>query len=314
MTRALLLSVACAAAALFAAPAAMAQSDERPQLRRLDWAGRPAPSGAELRRAAPVIPHAGAAPSRVALRPAQPWRPTAGQIDGRPGLTPATAFAGPAAPSYAPPSVETPPVEGPRPAPVRSEPAPQPRPAPVQAQRPAPPATAPAQPTPQPVREPEAPPARLVQPSPVSARVTAQPEPQPQAQTSVVDDPMAPRRDAPIFRIQGARQPQAAPPVETPPVAEPTLPAAAPLPAPVASTQPTARQQGARYYSVHRQNGRVPDPTVLPEPVWLDRMPVQLDSTPQSEDLAAPPETPQMVRGSDGKMRPVQGAQGDPIP
>jgi len=314
VTRALLLSVACAAAALFAAPAAMAQSDERPQLRRLDWAGRPAQSGAELRRAAPVIPHAGAAPSRVALRPAQPWRPTAGQIDGRPGLTPATAFAGPPAPTYAPPPVETPPVEAPRPAPVRSEPAPQPRAAPVQAQRPAPSAPAPAQPTPRPVREPEAPPARLVQPSPVAAPLPAQPEPQPQAQTSVVDDPMAPRRDAPIFRIQGARQPQAAPPVETPPAAEPAPQIAAPLPAPVASTQSPPRQQGARYYSVHRQNGRAPDPTVLPEPVWLDRMPVQLDSTPQSEDLAAPPETPQMVRGSDGKLRPVQGAQDDPIP
>lgn len=307
MTRALLLSVACAAAALFAAPAAMAQSDERTPLRRLDWAGRPAQSGAELRRAAPVIPHAGAAPSRVALRPAQPWRPTAGQVDGRQGLTPATAFYGAPAPTYAPPPVETP------------RPAPAPQPAPVQPQRPAPAAPVAAQPAPQPVRQTEpqaaAPPtARLVQPSPVAAPVTAQPEPAPQPQPAVVDDPMAPRRDAPIFRIQGARQPQAAPPVETPPAPEPAPQAAAPLPAPVASTQPPPRQQGARYYSVHRQNGRAPDPTVLPEPVWLDRMPVQLDSTPQSEDLAAPPETPQMVRGADGKLRPVQGAQGDPIP
>ncbi|MBX9575833.1 MAG: hypothetical protein K2X07_09355, partial [Caulobacteraceae bacterium] len=186
-----------------------------------------------------------------------------------------------------------------------------PQPAPVQPQRPAPVAPVPAQTAPQPVRQAETPPsapvARLVQPSPVA------PQPQPSSPASV-DDPMAPRRDAPIFRIQGARQPQAAPPVETPPVAEPPPEAAAPMPAPVASTQPSPRQQGARYYSVHRQNGRAPDPTVLPEPVWLDRMPVQLDSTPQSEDLAAPPETPQMVRGADGRLRPVQGAQDDPIP
>jgi hypothetical protein len=72
--------------------------------------------------------------------------------------------------------------------------------------------------------------------------------------------------------------------------------------------------QGARYYSVHRQAGRAPDPTAIPEPVWLDRMPVELDSTPQSEDLAAPPETPQMVRGADGRLRPVQAPQGDLFP
>ena len=309
MPRSLLIGVA-ALTALSAVPACAQDRDDRPALRRLEWAGRPAATTAEARGVRAVIPHAGAEPSRVALRPAQPWRPTAGSVDGRPGLTPASAFSGAAAPAPVwtphaaevappPPSAERRPTPPPQPAP-RSESAPRPAPAAVL------PARTPER-APTPASEPQ-PQARLVQPSPVA------PQPPPQAPQPVADepfDPMAPRRDAPIFRVQGARQPAA-------PVAAPSSGAgteAAPAqPRPEPSSVPPARQQGARYYSVHRQNGRAPDPTVLPEPVWLDRMPVVLDSAPQSEDLAAPPETPQMMRGADGRMRPVQSAQHDPIP
>lgn len=300
MPRSTLIGAAAALAALTAAGSALSQ--ERPPLRRLDWAGRPATDPtAESRGARAVIPHAGVEPSRVALRPPQPWRPTRGGVDGRPGLTPASAFA-----DAAPPPSWTPPADVAAPPPPRVERAPVAAPQPTRASGPAP-RPAPAAPPPQraPAPEPQPPRARLVQSSPVA------PEARPTAAAEAPVDPMAPRSDAPIFRVQGARQPAAA--VATPSSGAAAEPAPAqPRPAPQAAGPP--RQQGARYYSVHRQNGRAPDPTVLPEPVWLDRMPVQLDSTPQSEDLAAPPETPQMVRGSDGRMRPVQGAQHDVIP
>lgn len=287
MPRSTLIGASIALAALSVAAPALAQ--DRPPLRQLQWAGRPATDPArDARRGAPVIPHAGDTTARVALRPAQPWRPTAGRVDGRPGLTPASAFAEPrteVAQTWSPPSAPAPaPVV--ETAPVRTAPAPERRHAP--------------QPQPQPERRPEPQPVleaqpqaqgRMVSPSPYAAPTpTPQPEPQP-APVSATDDPMAPRRDAPIFRIQGAQS-----------GAAPAPQAAAPA------------QQGARYYSVHRQAGHAPDPTALPAPVWLDRMPVELDSTPQSEDLAAPPETPQMVRGSDGRLRPVQSAQGDSTP
>ena len=57
-----------------------------------------------------------------------------------------------------------------------------------------------------------------------------------------------------------------------------------------------------------------PDPRTIDDLISLAELAVELDSTPQSEDLAAPPETPQMVRGSDGRLRPVQSAQGDSTP
>jgi hypothetical protein len=130
--------------------------------------------------------------------------------------------------------------------------------------------------------------------------------PQPEA-APVESDPMAPRRDAPIFRIQGARQPHPQAQTGPAPVAE-----AAPLQGqPQGQSQPQPYGQGARYYSVHRQAGRQPDRTPMPEQVWLDRMPVEMDRTPESEDLAAPPETPQMVRDAEGRMRPVRSTATD---
>lgn len=307
MPRSVLIGAVALAALAAAAPAFAQDRPDRPQLRRLDWAGRPAADTAVGAGPRAVIPHAGAQPTRVALRPAQPWRPTQASAEGRRGLTPASAFSTAPSPSTSP--VWTPPS-----APVEPAPRPQPRvesppaPAPQPTRRPEP------QPQPVPLEPAPQPQARLVQPSPVAPQPDV-PQPAPDAPL----DPMAPRRDAPIFRIQGARSapaPVPAPSSGTATEPTPAQPEAASPPqwAPQASTGAPPRQQGARYYSVHRQNGRTPDPAVLPEPVWLDRMPVQLESTPQSEDLASPPETPQMVRGSDGRMRPVQGAQNDPIP
>lgn len=287
MSRSVILA-AVAISTLAALPAAAQDRQDRPPLRRLDWAGRPAsaegPAGAQAASRA-VIPHAGAQTTRVALRPAQPWRPTA-TAGGGYALTTAAAFGGsaPQVDFSTPPQTEAPPPrpqprETPRPAPAAREAAPRPQ----------------AQPQPQ---------ARLVQPSPVAPQPQSEPQPLVSPSAETVADPMAPRRDAPIFRLQGRARPTQA--AAAPPASE--------APPPPATDAPAPRQQGARYYSVHRQAGRQPDPTALPEPVWLDRMPVQLDATPQSEDLAGPPDAPQMMRGSDGKLRPVQGAQHDAIP
>lgn len=104
-------------------------------------------------------------------------------------------------------------------------------------------------------------------------------------------DPMAPRRDAPIFRMQGAgSSPQPAPAaVQTAPTPQaPPPPAYAP-----ASGQPA--QQGARYYSVHRAAGRQPDATPMPISVYLDSAPI---------DLAEPPPTPTVNRTPDGRVQP----------
>lgn len=309
------LSGAVAAAALIAgaAPALAQTRDDQPRLRRLDWAGRPEASGpAALRRPSPVIPHAGTETVQpVALRPARPWRPAPSVVDGRTGLTPASAYFGPE-PVAAPAAYDPPPP--PRaPAPVRPEPA-----APSQAaprpQRPvaatstsAPPPRDPA-PRPEPTPQPSA---RLIQPTPVA------PTPAPMPSTPVDGaplDPMAPRADAPIFRVQGARQPQP----QTQPQPQPQTQAPPPVPPPApqpqavsASDAPRAQGQGARYYSVHRQAGRQPDAVAMPEQVWLDRMPVQMTETPRSEDLAAPPEAPEMMRDGQGRLRPVPQRQDD---
>ena len=322
--------VAASALIAVAAPAAAqtASREEAPRLRRLDWAGRPeaaVPVG--LRRPSPVIPHAGADAARpTALRPARPWRPAPSVVDGRVGLTPASAFFGPEA---AEPQVQRAPAPAPRPeAPPEHQPRPQPS-TPSSSQsstqathvpRPeaAPPALARREPAEPQLRPREAagqaeaapqPAARLVQPSPVAST----PAPMPTAPVEAAPlDPMAPRPDAPVFRIQGARAPQTA--TQPQPQAQPQPPAPAmQAPSAEAAAPPSARApgQGARYYSVHRQAGRQPDAVAMPEQVWLDRMPVQMAETPASEDLAAPPEAPEMMRDGQGRLRPVPQRQDD---
>ncbi|WP_122464635.1 hypothetical protein [Brevundimonas lutea] len=129
---------------------------------------------------------------------------------------------------------------------------------------------------------------------PASDREALSPSPVPNA--APVADPNAPRRDALIFQLN---RPQAAP---RPDVAAETQGAdatASEAPEPQPSTQasaqtppPPARRRAedddsARYYSVHRQAGRQPDPTPIPDPVYLDFAPV---------DLAEPPPAPVIAR------------------
>ena len=126
---------------------------------------------------------------------------------------------------------------------------------------------------------------------------------------------MAPRRDAPIFRLQ---RPAPAPTVDPQPQTQPqpqpqsqaaAAPQAAPQPAPVAAP---GDQGGARYYSVHRQAGRQPDATPLPAPVYLDALPVELTSTPASTDLAEPPAAPNLIRNANGRLQALP-ANEDPV-
>ncbi|HEY1073589.1 MAG TPA: hypothetical protein VGE49_11770, partial [Brevundimonas sp.] len=113
-------------------------------------------------------------------------------------------------------------------------------------------------------------------------------------------DPMAPRRDAPIFRLQRpSTQAEAAPTVQA---------EAQPQPAAEAPSAPG----GARYYSVHRQAGRQPDATPLPAPVYLDALPVELTSAPASTDLAEPPAAPNLIRNANGRLQALP-ANEDPV-
>lgn len=146
------------------------------------------------------------------------------------------------------------------------------------------PAYAPGAPDPLPpiVEAPAAPaPEAPVRAAPAYTAPVAPPAPQPVQTTAA--DPMAPRRDAPIFRLQS----QAA--------ATPGQPA--PVQTASAQTAPSAQgHEGPRYYSVHRDAGRQPDPTVMPEPVFFDSVTL---------DLAQPPETQAPVRDAQGRRRAV---------
>ena len=99
------------------------------------------------------------------------------------------------------------------------------------------------------------------------------------------DDPMAPRADAPVWRTAGASG--AAPPTPQP--------SSRPAPQPGAGA---GSRGGARYYSVHREAGRDPDPTTLPAPFFLDSAPV---------DLAEPPPAPTLMRNQGGLAPSVAG-------
>ncbi|WP_428150283.1 hypothetical protein [Brevundimonas sp.] len=119
-----------------------------------------------------------------------------------------------------------------------------------------------------------------------TAPVTQAPTPQ-QAAQPVPDpaDPMAPRRDARIFQMQqGLTQGEEQ--------------AALPAPAERAAGQSSVQsgQSGARYYSVHRDAGHRPDPTALPEPVYFDSVTL---------DLAEPPENEPQTRDAQGRRRVV---------
>ena len=165
----------------------------------------------------------------------------------------------------------------------------------------------------------------------VAAPAYTAPPPPPVERAAV--DPMAPRRDAPVYNL--ARQPQTTPtqvaPVQQAPAPQPmaganadpmaprrdarifqmqqgqpqaaqqaALPAASQA-APSAQSSVQSGQSGARYYSVHRDAGHRPDPTALPEPVYFDSV---------TMDLAEPPATAVPARDAQGRRRVV--ANDDP--
>jgi len=254
--------------------AAAAAPSTPPQYLR--WAGRPDVSAmpapettpqpaSRQRRSNRVIPHGGA-PAFQAPPPTAPGRT----------LTPATAWLRPPAPT--PPPVAPPAVVAPAraPAPVSAAPAYLPE----QGGRGQPVPAAVALPTPAPVAD------------------------------AAPADPMAPRRDAPIFRIQQtpplAVQP--APSAATSaqlPVASATSAAPESRPTLVATANPDDRpaEQGARYYSVHRQTGRQPDPVAIPEPTYVDALAITTPVTLASQDLAQPDPGPTLIRDAQGRTR-----------
>lgn len=131
-------------------------------------------------------------------------------------------------------------------------------------------------------------------------------------------DPMAPRRNAAIFHMQ---QPQAdAQPTQAAETATGQTQASAQgeIQSPVL-TQPVAGRtaggqayagaepprESARYYSVHRAEGRQPDPIAMPASVYLDNAPV---------DLAEPPATPVRTRTVNGQAQVIVPNQDPNLP
>ena len=121
-------------------------------------------------------------------------------------------------------------------------------------------------------------------------------------------DPMAPRRDAPIFRMQQdgpAPAPTAALPGSRP---DAIAPPGEPQPRHVADVRDSGSRpptQGGRYYSVHRQNGRQPDALEMPAPNYVDALAVTMPETIASQDLAAPEPGPTLIRDAQGRVRPM---------
>ena len=292
--------LAAAGVVLFAGAAAAqtvgAPAGEARGLRYLSWpsrseAGPAAPAAApaagrrDLRRPNTVIPHGGftsAAP--VPARPGLTPAPGAGRT-----LTPANAWMHPAAPPPEPMRAE----------PAMAAPAP-PRPAPVQPPAPQPRATPDY--LPDPGGRGQAVPAEMIYAPPPSQAPPVQSDP---------FDPMAPRRDAPIFRMQ--QDAPAPAPAAGPSVVQPAAAAApaAPRPRRVAEVSNSGQRpptQGGRYYSVHRQNGRQPDALDMPEPNYVDALVVSMPETIASQDLAAPEQGPTLIRDAQGRVRPAPAA------
>ena len=97
------------------------------------------------------------------------------------------------------------------------------------------------------------------------------------------------------------------------PAVPPASAAAADAPAPrrladVATRGEPPPQQGGRYYSVHRQNGRQPDALEMPAPTYVDALALTMPDTIASQDLAAPEQGPTLIRDSQGRLRQAPAA------
>ena len=293
MRRALAVSIVLTAVNLAAGAAVAQQAPTNASgLRYLSWPGKPQVSA----RATPtpaVIQAEAPAPTVTAANRTLPGAIPLARLSPAPsvapsvttprsnGLTPASAWMPQRAPTPAEPA-QTAPVEA---APAETS---QPQ---VTATRVAP---SPYVPEPQPS-------APQLQPEPQMQAAQAEPQPAPQPAQSAVADPMAPRRDAPIYRLQ---RPQAGAPLD----------AAAVAASGQAAPTPAAGDNSARYYSVHRQAGRHPDAIPAPQQTYLDAMPVQMAQTPQSSDLAQPDGPPALIRNANGALRAVPQTEADNLP
>lgn len=293
MRRALAVSIVLTAVNLAAGAAVAQQAPTNASgLRYLSWPGKP-PVAARATPTPAVIQAEAPAPTVTAANRTLPGAIPLARLSPAPstatprsnGLTPASAWMPQRAPTPAEPA-QIAPVEA---APVETVPAQATRVAPSP-YVPEPQASAP-QPQPEPQRQAE--------PAPVPQQA-AQAEPQPATQPAVAD-PMAPRRDAPIYRLQ---RPQAGAPLD----------AAAVAASGQAAQTPVAGDNSARYYSVHRQAGRHPDAIPAPQQTYLDAMPVQMAQTPQSSDLAQPDGPPALIRNANGALRAVPQTEADNLP
>jgi hypothetical protein len=268
-------------AALMGAGAAAAQVATTSEgLRYLSWPGKPPVARGPDARASSARTTAPRA-TLAALPLARLDAPASTAVAARRGLTPASDWLSPA---------------------VASQPVSQPRPYEATTPQPAPVQVASAQP--EPVQAPvvQAP---VVQAAAVRVAPPPQNAPQPAPQADALGDPMAPRRDAPIFRLTQTSMAAAAP-AATPPVQTAAVQAEA---SPLASV-PSAVPQGARFYSVHRQAGHRPDPIPQAQPVYLDALPVEMSQTPSSADLAQPDGPPALIRNRDGSVRAAPPSAG----
>lgn len=280
-----------------AAQDAAASAGETRGLRYLSWSSRSeatparaeagttssAPARRDLRRPNTVIPHGGfagatAAPARTGLTPAP---------GARRSLTPANAWLHPVAP---PPEPAVSAAARPAPTPFPT-PFPTPSPAAV---------TAPGT-----VVQPRMSPDYLPDPAGRGQALPADLITAPAPVQSSPLDPMAPRRDAPIFRMQ-QDAPTAAPTPGVPSATGSAEMAAHRLPvAEAVNSGQRPPQQGGRYYSVHRQNGRRPDALEIPEPTYVDALAIALPETIASQDLAVPEPGPALIRDAQGRVRPA---------
>jgi len=339
----MLAPVLAVGACLFAASPSLAQQarpGEVMGLRYLTWAGKPdAPattSGDSLRRsnaAGPPTPLAANGARYPGIQNASA-RPSRYGVGSGAGLTPASAWTG---------SGRTP---APAPVPLALAPAPQE----AAPRGPIPVYSAPQAPQVDPAEQARAEAAYQAQiqsqyqawyqseaQAQYEAQVRAMPQPQPQQQVVHTQapaddqapqqpqlqqradaapgyDPMAPRRDAPIFRMQ---QPQAQTQPQAP-TASTQANAQGEVQSPVL-TQPVAGRttggqayagaepprEGVRYYSVQRAVGRQPDPIAIPESVYLDNAPI---------DLAEPPAAPVRTRTVNGQAQVVVPNQDPNLP
>ncbi|WP_191555218.1 hypothetical protein [Brevundimonas aurantiaca] len=284
MRPALLLSSVLFAALAGAGAAAAQVATTSEGLRYLSWPGKPPVARGPDARASSAQTTAPRA--ALAALPARLDAPASTAVAARRGLTPASDWLSPA---------------------VASQPVSQPRPYEATTPQPAPVQVASAQP--EPVQAPivRAPvvQAPVVQAAADRTAPAPQNAPQPTPQADALGDPMAPRRDAPIFRLTQTSMAAAAP-AATPPVQTAAVQAEA---SPLASV-PSAVPQGARFYSVHRQAGHRPDPIPQAQPVYLDALPVEMSQTPSSADLAQPDGPPALIRNRDGSVRAAPPSAG----